>query len=738
KKYEWEIDGVIDLTSNQHDYNTSFSVSGIHTARLIITDINGCIDSSATKQFTITGPTAVFSVGSNGGGCKNGQVQFTDASIPAVGNINKWSYDFGDGSPLAAQQNPKHTYADTGVYTVRFTVTDDMNCDDTFDTTAVITMPVPFFSTAQTTFCPGAPLPFKDSSSGKGLQYSWDFGDGGTDNVQNPLHSYPAGKDSIYSVKLIVTDTVGCSDSLTRSSYITTKGPKPLYSAKDTVSLCPPLETKFTFKGQDFESFSWDFGDGGTSTLVNTSHFYNTYGTYIAKLYTVGYGGCIDSASIPVSVLNPNAAASLTYTPNPAKACNELTVNFALTVPTFTAFTVFFGDGTYDTTHQPTFSHFYSLPNNYGPYIFLTDSTGCQASVGGASGTIQIQGAVPLFGMDKNKFCDTGAIFFSDYSQDAVDPIVSKTWDFGDGTAPGPLPVNSTHTYTQAGLYVPTLAVTTQAGCTQTFTDTVRVLATPKPVITSINAICKDLMIDFAGSLLVPPDTAISWKWSLGENQASSLQNVSVKYADSGIHHITLEASNSLGCKGDTSKDIIVNPLPAITVNGDTTLIAGAGGIVMPITYSANATTFNWTPSTYLSCTDCASPFANPKFTTAYNIKVTDANGCINSRNVTLLVVCNNKNFFIPNTFSPNNDGSNDRFYPRGTGLDRIQALRIFNRWGELVFEKRNFPANDAASGWDGTYRGKTASTDTYIYMIDIICENANIITYKGNVTLIR
>jgi len=80
----------------------------------------------------------------------------------------------------------------------------------------------------------------------------------------------------------------------------------------------------------------------------------------------------------------------------------------------------------------------------------------------------------------------------------------------------------------------------------------------------------------------------------------------------------------------------------------------------------------------------------------------------------------------------------NDVFYPRGKGIDRIEALRIFNRWGELVFEKRFFPANDPTAGWDGTYKGKPSNTDTYIYMIDIICENALIITYKGNVTLIR
>jgi gliding motility-associated-like protein len=101
-------------------------------------------------------------------------------------------------------------------------------------------------------------------------------------------------------------------------------------------------------------------------------------------------------------------------------------------------------------------------------------------------------------------------------------------------------------------------------------------------------------------------------------------------------------------------------------------------------------------------------------------------------------VVCNNSNFFIPNTFSPNNDGQNDVFYVRGRGIERIQSIRIFNRWGQPVFEKRDFMANDKSAGWDGTLKGKPADQDVYVYVIEVICENATIIPFRGNVALIR
>jgi len=91
----------------------------------------------------------------------------------------------------------------------------------------------------------------------------------------------------------------------------------------------------------------------------------------------------------------------------------------------------------------------------------------------------------------------------------------------------------------------------------------------------------------------------------------------------------------------------------------------------------------------------------------------------------------------MPNTFSPNNDGSNDAFYPRGKGLYSIKTLRIFNRWGEIVFEKKDFPVNSPSSGWDGTYKGKKPQPDVYVYQVEVICDNGELIKLDGNIALI-
>ena len=247
--------------------------------------------------------------------------------------------------------------------------------------------------------------------------------------MENPIHVY-AGADTVYSVKLIVTDTVGCKDSVTKSNYIRIKSPKPAFDAVDTSAICPPLETKFSLRAQDYESYYWDFGDGQTSVLQNPTHFYNSYGVFDAKLYVVGYGGCLDSVIKQINVFNPSST-QISYAP--LDACNELNVDFTIAPPPNTKYYFYFGDGGADSSQAVNFSHFYKSISFYSPYMVLTDQFDCQVTLGGPS-VVKIYGAEPFFGIDKKAFCDTGTVYFTNYTI-ANDTIVSSQWNFGDGTS---------------------------------------------------------------------------------------------------------------------------------------------------------------------------------------------------------------------------------------------------------------------------------------------------------------
>jgi gliding motility-associated-like protein len=730
KDYTWTIGAsVINDTTRTIDY--SLPAYGLYDVTLMLEDINGCTNSKTTTNYiTVSGPVANFSP--NGpGACVNNQVSFNDLSTLATAPITQWTWSFGDGTQQTYTSPPfSHSYSQTGSYTVSLMIKDNANCADTVtvSNSVLITRPVAAFR-ADSFYCPLAPLQFIDTSTGSGLTYNWYFGDGGTSTLQNPTHSYTSG-NNFYTVKLKIKDLVGCEDSLTKNNYISIRSPKPAFDIADSSGICLPLITSFTFKGADYKTFYWDFGDGTTSTAQNPSHFYNSYGTFTPKLYLTGPGGCIDSAQATVNAYNPVTNTKIIF--NPATACNSLTVNYNVTSAPGFKYKFYFGDGSLDSSQQTNLTHFYATPGNYYPYIILSDKFGCDAGVN--TGPINVYGALPIFDKNKKEFCDNGEVFFINYTLNN-DPIISSVWDFGDGTTS--TATDPSHIFSGAGMYIVRLTVTTQNQCISSASDTIRVYKTPELSIAGKDTLCINSTEGFGGVLTLP-DSTIRWQWTFGNGNTSQIQNPTILYSNTGDYNIQLMATNKLGCADTAVHPINVVPLPtAIPVSNPVIIISGASA-QLNMNYTGPIVSYTWLPVQHLDCTNCPQPVANPQFSTDYRVQVQDRYGCKNSGDITVKVVCNGQNFFIPNTFSPNGDGVNDIFYLRGTGLFRIKSLLIFNRWGEIVFEKREFPVNDPVAGWDGNYKGKKAKADVYVYQIEIICSNGEIIKYAGNIALIQ
>jgi gliding motility-associated-like protein len=728
--YTWQVNNEPAVTGGPI-FQSSLNVNGNHDVKLTIMDNHGCITELTKNDFiTIVGSTNDFEVVNNGG-CAKSEIELIDKSTPS-GSITKWTFSFGDGKSQTYFAPPfNHIWDTVGIYNIKLTTTDNLGCIDTTTKTAIadITKPQVRFEAKDTLYCPRIGLQFNNTSIGKDLTYLWDFGDGKTSTDKNPVHSYDP-PDSVYTVKLIATDRFGCIDSVVRTAYVRIVGPKPAFSFRDSTTICPPLETKFVAEAKDYESLYWDFGDGNTSTLASTSNFYNTYGSYTAKLFVRGYGGCLDSATAQVNIYNP--ITSLVFNYGPLVECNQLDVTFNIVPPPGTRFKINFGDGKMDSTGAATIVHTYNRPNFYTPSVILYDSLDCIVTVGGKN-RILVKGVYPLFDMSKDKFCDTGLVRITDFSI-GNDRITSRNWTFGDGTTS--VDENPQKFYNVPGTYIVTQNVTTETGCQNSYSDTVRVYRTPEPLIVGPDEVCINNSIEF-NARTVFPDSLTNWRWTYGNGQTSTLPNIVELYKVAGQSTIQLAASNQLGCSSDTAKTVNVWPLPTIQHDPEIVIPVGAG-MNLPITYSNNISTYTWTPDKSLSCANCAIPFANPQFTTTYKIAVVDSNGCKAVSSIVVRVICVDKNYFIPNTFSPNNDGQNDVFFPRGSGVDRIQSMRIFNRWGEIVFEKKNFPANSQADGWNGMIRGTPAASDAYIYIIEVICDNGQIIPIKGNVALIR
>ena len=729
--FAWTIGGTISLSGQT--VSTSLPDDRNYTVSLTITDINGCKNTKTVVDYIKVNGSVAQIAPATTGGCQNKTVTFNDLSTTSTNLVN-WDWDFGDGTKQSFTAPPfTHTYSQTGRYRVILKVTDAAGCTDS-DTLSnfLITNPLAGFR-ADTFYCPGAPLQFVDTSSGAGLTYHWDFGDGNISTLQNPKNSYPLG-DADYSVKLKIRDISGCEDSVTKIDYIKIRSPKAAFDIQDTTTICPPLRTTFTLKGSDYKSIYWDFGDGGNSSTPNPSYFYGDYGHFTPKLYLTGPGGCIDSAQASVAVYDPFAFTKINYVLPATPACNSLNVDFDLVVPPAFKFIFYFGDGSADSSGRTTLSHLYSRPSFNTPRLVIFDTiSGCQEAING-SRRINILGAIPLFGKDKKEFCDQGLVTFKNFTT-KNEPIISTVWTFGDGGTSQDL--EPSHNFTQPGTYVVKLEVTTQSNCTNSFSDTIWVYRTPTATIQSRDTICLNIA-EPCGGTLVNADTLTKWQWSFGNGQTASEQNSNMTFTAAGDYPVTLTTTNKIGCNAVATKSIHVSPLPTATPVQDPTTIISGGGTDILMNYTGNIVSYNWIPTTRLSCTNCPSPYANPRSTTKYTVQVEDRYGCRNSGDANVIVVCGKQNFFIPNTFSPNGDGRNEIFYPKGTGLFRIKSLRIFNRWGEVVFEKRDFAPNDPSAGWNGTFKGKAASPDAYIYTMEILCDNNEVIPVKGNVTLLR
>jgi hypothetical protein len=135
--------------------------------------------------------------------------------------------------------------------------------------------------------------------------------------------------------------------------------------------------------------------------------------------------------------------------------------------------------------------------------------------------------------------------------------------------------------------------------------------------------------------------------------------------------------------------NVTVNQLPIVNITDSVVQLMTGTTFTILATVSNNVNSYKWSPATDLSCTDCLQPVASINNTITYTLNATDEFGCSNKDSISIIAVCTGQYIYVPNTFSPNNDGMNDYFYPRsGAGIN-IKSLTIFNRWGQMVFQKK-------------------------------------------------
>lgn len=203
-----------------------------------------------------------------------------------------------------------------------------------------------------------------------------------------------------------------------------------------------------------------------------------------------------------------------------------------------------------------------------------------------------------------------------------------------------------------------------------------------------------------------------------------------------GLHELVVQ--DALGCEQNLVLTLEGASDLLIDAGRDTTIELGQQIELDPLTNQYQIVSVQWSPADYLSCTDCYNPLAAPPQSTLYTVLMEDVRGCMGLDSV-LVRVIDTKQFSIPNIFSPNEDGYNDVLEVSvSQNVDRIDAFRIFDRWGELVYQINNVSRMTDVTGWDGTFQGEPATVGVYVFMMEYTLKDGEQKMRTGTITLVR
>ena len=558
---------------------------------------------------------------------------------------------------------------------------------------ALASIPVTVYSLPSVTIsnnpsiCPGS---FATLTASGALNYLWS-----TNAIGNIISVNPIITTS-YTVT--GTDANGCTskDTATVTLFV-----PPLITANALqTGICNGASTTLTASGA--LNFSWS-PSAGISSTSGTSL---TANPILSTTYTIigtDINGCKDTTTLPITV-NPLPSAAASPDENicvgSSTQLNATGGNYYSWSPS-------------SSLNSNTISNPVASPGTSTQYlVIVTNQFGCKDSAlanvfvhpipiadAGPSKLVCFPDTILLQGNGSNFFHWTPSTYLSDSTAQYVQCIPQE---------------NITYT----------LTVNDSFGCRSNDTVSVKVI---KPFVidaTGDAQICRseNLQLNAVGgnNYHWTPENGLDNPWISNPIASPSYTTTYTVYSSDGV------------CFDATDSAVVsVIQLPMIYAGADVSVMYGQ-------TYQLNAYSnggaIQWTPSTFLDCTDCINPIASHVNTPIeYFLTVTDSFGCRAEDSVFINLFCYDDLLYIPDAFTPNGDNKNDIFRIRTYGISHLDAFRVFNRWGELVFETDN-----VSEGWDGTWHGEPCTPAVYVWYFQGTCENGFTLTKKGNVTLIR
>jgi len=230
-------------------------------------------------------------------------------------------------------------------------------------------------------------------------------------------------------------------------------------------------------------------------------------------------------------------------------------------------------------------------------------------------------------------------------------------------------------------------------------------------------------------SLLIAPHAPwdVDFLWSNGSTDTSII------ITESGSYGVTITSNcDSVIINFDIDQYDLTSDLPE-----STQIILGDSLLLDPMVQFYPNLQFEWTSNTDFNfCPDCPTILVQPATNALYFLRFFTETGCESYDTTLVKVIEETDNIYMPNAFSPDENGQNDLFYPQSLVNEKVLTFRVFSRWGELLFEINNVLTNDPSIGWNGSFNGQKMRQGVYIYFLEIERENGRIEVVSGDVTL--
>jgi gliding motility-associated-like protein len=658
------------------------------TYTLSVVDSIGCADSSSALVKVVPLPI-VNATASSYHICAHDTINVSVNAQANTSNLN-WSNGLVTSNFSAILTN------DTSFV---ITVSDSLGCQNK-DSISIIVNPIPqlTLTPANPSICIGDTTTLIVSSSVNPVNFLW------SNNSTNSSIIVHPNATTVYHIT--ASDSIGCS-ATTDDTVVVNNLPLVVVNPPFP-SICQGASITLTASTtSNGVTYIWNNGSPGASITVSPLN------TSIFNVMIIDTNGCKNRAGTEVKV-NPNP--SVVVNPKNKAICNGDSILLSANVGSLSNLTYLWNTG-------DTIPSFYITPTSNGTYsVQVTDTNGCQAT---DNMTVTVT-MVPVCNiLAQSPICTADSSIISVSGTFSNGSVVNWNFDGGQivaGTGTGPLGVK----WNNAGIYTVTLSMSYKNCTSEPDTQVVQVFQTPTVNFTSMTKeACGAGDIQFVNN--TPGMKSYFWRFNdyYSNFDTSSKEHPIYHYSKPGAYYVSLEVTSHDGCTAHLVIPNMINvyPLPVANFTMSKEKVDYTDPLVNFYDQSKDAVSWDWDfddlkSGIYNTSTD-QDPFHVFQDTGEYYVTLI-VNSDHNCKDTISKKIINTEvpTFYIPNAFTPNNDGLNDTFFPKGNGYDwDTYEMYIYDRWGELVYK-----THDINEGWNGTKgnTGEVATDDVYSYIIFI------------------